>query len=121
MMTRRLILALTIAALCVAVCASVARGGKAHHTPDRRVIDGIHIIQTGIQKYAADNNDVYPPGSAVEWSGAVGSYVDHWPTNPWTGLPMVQSIQKGDFTYRMSSTSYTLAGHLSNGSDFTVP
>ena len=122
-MARRLTLALTIVALCAAISAAVAMGGgKSHRTRDNRVRDGIHAIQIGIQKYAADNNDVYPAAFMVWQGGAVGRYVDKWPVNPWTGLPMSSGITKGNYTYTQLaySTGYSLTGDLSRG-DFTVP
>ena len=122
-MARRMILALAIVALCVAIPVAVARGGGKGHSPNDQVRKGISAIQVGIQKYAAANNDAYPAPAAVTQNGAVGAYVKKWPVNPWTGLPMASSTKKGDYTYTQLafSTSYSLSGHLSMGSDFTVP
>ena len=92
---------------------------------DASVKEGIHSIQVGIQTYAVDHTDSYPAVSAVTAGGltdAGGSPYDlPWPKNPFTNVAMVQSTAKGDYTYTLLSTSYTLAGHLSNGTDFSVP
>jgi hypothetical protein len=92
---------------------------------DEQVLEGIHAIQIGIQTYATDNNDAYPAAAAVAKNGAVGAYVDKWPNNPFapTTTPMASSSNKGDYTYTLgaASSSYSLSGHLSTGSDFTVP
>ena len=87
---------------------------------DAAVKEGIHSIQIGIQSWAVDNNDTYPAASTVNATG-LASYLDIWPKNPFTGVAMASSSAVGDYTYTQLSTSYTLAGHLSTGSDFTVP
>jgi len=58
----------------------------------------------------------------VAQGGAVGGQVDNWPKNPWTNEYMAQSTAKGDYTYALGTdaASFTLAGHLSDGTDFTV-
>jgi prepilin-type N-terminal cleavage/methylation domain-containing protein len=92
---------------------------------DAAVKEAAHSIQIGIQTYATDNSDTYPPISLVAATGAgtLGVlYVDSWPKNPFTGVAMAQTTAKGDYTYGLGaqSTSYTLAGHMSNG-DFNLP
>ncbi len=91
-------------------------------SPDNAVKEGIHSIQVGIQSWAVNNGDVFPTNFEVRQNGAVGGYVDNWPTNPYTGQPMTSGSGPGDFTYTLAtdSTSYTLSGHMSTG-DFTVP
>lgn len=93
---------------------------------DAAVKEGIHSIQIGIKTYAVDNNDVYPAVADVAAGGAVGAVVDSWPDNPWSGNPMAQGAADGDYTYTPLPaagpfTSFTLAGHMSGGVDFTVP
>jgi hypothetical protein len=89
---------------------------------DSAVKEGIHSIQIGIQSWAVDNGDVFPPASEVSKFGAVGTLVDNWPTNPFTGQPMAAGDLPGDFAYTLgtNSTMFQLSGHLSSG-DFTVP
>ena len=90
---------------------------------DAAVKEGIHSIQVGVQTWATDNNDAYPAATAVTSANDathVGQYVDIWPKNPWLNVAMAQSTAKGDFTYALTSTGYTLAGHLNSG-DFSVP
>jgi type IV pilus assembly protein PilA len=98
---------------------------------DAAVKEGIHSIQFGVETWVTDNNDVYPNacGQATAPTNgngaAVGTYVDNWPKNPWTGAYMASSSSEGDYTYSDPNndnwTTYQLAGHLSNGTDFTVP
>jgi hypothetical protein len=89
---------------------------------DASVRQGIHSIQVGIQSWAIDNGDTFPPATGVTKFGGVGTYVNMWPTNPYSGQPMAPRIGSGDFTYTLDTNglSYTLSGHLSTG-DFTVP
>jgi prepilin-type N-terminal cleavage/methylation domain-containing protein len=89
------------------------------------VKEGVHSIQVGIQSWAVDNNDVYPPAADVAPGGGVAAMVDNWPNNPWTNVDMVQAGTKGDYTYTPLPAGgpfdhFTLAGHLSAG-NFTVP
>ena len=92
---------------------------------DAALKDSLHSIQIGVQSYALDNNDTYPP--AVATSAALvdpqgNPYVDHWPKNPFTNAPMKDSTAQGDYTYSTpTSNTYRLVGHTSNGIDITVP
>lgn len=106
--------------LAVAVPMFLNQGNKAK---DSAVKEGIHSIQIGVQMYAVDNNDSYPDPSLVSQSG-FASYVDFWPTNPYTGLPMAQGTGEGDFAYTVSAdgTSFTLLGYGKGGKVvITVP
>ena len=93
---------------------------------DAAVKEGVHSIQIGIQTFAVDHNDVYPAaGDVAVAPAAVGALVDNWPKNPWSGLAMASSANRGDYTYTPLPaagpfTSFTLSGHLNSG-DFTVP
>jgi type IV pilus assembly protein PilA len=92
---------------------------------DAAVKAGIHSIQVGVQSYAIDNSDTYPP--AVATSAALvdangNPYVDNWPKNPFTNVAMKDSTAMGDYTYTIpASNTFRLVGHTSNGVDFTVP
>jgi type IV pilus assembly protein PilA len=87
---------------------------------DSAVKEGVHSIQVGIQSYAVDNGDTYP--AAVAQGGAVGSYVDNWPKNPWTNVYMADNATQGDYTYTTPSAStFQLVGHMSGGKNFSVP
>ena len=74
------------------------------------VKEGIHSLQVGVQSYAVDNSDVYPPRPGRR--GHVGPQVDNWPKNPWTGVAMADGAAKGDYTY---TTSGTPADHFTAG------
>jgi len=54
------------------------------------VKEGVHSIQVGIQSYAVDNQDVYPPTGdyapatrTAHAGNIVAVFVDNWPANPW--------------------------------------
>ena len=92
---------------------------------DAAVKEGIHSIQIGVQSYAIDNNDTYPadvPNSTALVDSTGKPYVDNWPKNPFTNVPMQESTSEGDYTYSTpASNTFRLVGHTSNGIDFTVP
>lgn len=83
---------------------------------DASVKEGIHSIQIGVQTYAVDNQDAYPDPSMVSQSG-MASYLDYWPTNPYTNLPMTQGTGPGDFTYTVAAEgeSFELVGYGQGG------
>jgi len=90
------------------------------------VKEGMHSIQIGIQSWAVDNGDVFPPVGEVDKGGGVGSQVDNWPKNPWSTDYMVDvgaGTNHGDYSYTLgtSSTTFKLVGHLSSSGTFTVP
>jgi type II secretion system protein G len=87
------------------------------------VKEGVHSIQIGIQSWAVDNGDVFPPQAQVEQNQSVGAQVDNWPKNPWSTAYMTEDASNhGDYHYVLgtASTTFTLSGHMSNG-QFTVP
>ncbi len=56
---------------------------------DAAVKTAVHHIYVGVQTYAVDNKDLYPPKVDVASTGAVGKLVSPWPTDPWRdGKPM---------------------------------
>ena len=97
---------------------------------DAGVKEGIHSIQVGVQSYAVDNNDLYPPSiSATVLAGtAPNDYLDKWPNNTFETAPhpMVDSTGVGDYTYltqavnSIANSDYTLVGHLSGTKQFTA-
>jgi hypothetical protein len=90
---------------------------------DQQVIDAIVKLQTGVTTWATNNNNLYPPPADVGEAGGVASYVDPWPTNPYTGQPLKPGMQPGDYTYEQLSggAGYKLTGYISNGLTYTVP
>ena len=87
---------------------------------DAGVKEGVHTIQVGIQSYAVDNNDVYPPQASV--AADIASNVDTWPQNMHVGGNMTNTGTLGNFSYVhvALSTDYTLRGTLANGLYFTA-
>ena len=92
---------------------------------DASVKEGVHSIQIGIQSYAVDNNDVYPPVAEVAPAPAlVGMEVDGWPNDPFVAgtVPMQNNGAKGNYSYTLvpgPPSDYTLKGIL-NSEDFVV-
>jgi predicted amidohydrolase YtcJ len=106
-----------------AVMRTVFRGQTVYDRQgDLAVKEGIHSIQVGIQSWAVDHGDKYPDSSVVTAAG-LAMYVDNWPNDPWTGLPMTPGTAAGEFTYTQldGGNRFTLAGHLSGGKDYVVP
>jgi type IV pilus assembly protein PilA len=93
---------------------------------DGAVKEAAHMIEVGIASYAVDHIDLYPaavPDKSVLVDANGSFYVVSWPKNPWTAADMVDGPGKGDYTYTplLGRSNFTLAGHLSTGTDFIVP
>ena len=90
---------------------------------DQQVQDNIAKLQVGIVAWAADNNNLYPPPQDVVEGGGLSQYVTPWPTDPFTGQPMVPGTAPGSYVYEQLSggQGYRLTGYLSNGLTYTVP
>ncbi len=121
-----MIVTVALAALFLAVGAAAGCGAK-DITPPTTQIDvakdlvvktGIQAIQTGIIAYVATNG----AAPATADAAALGSFVAPWPKNPWTLAPMKGGTAMGDFTYKnLGGTGYSIAGHLSGGTDYVRP
>ena len=48
---------------------------------DASVKEGVHAIQIGVQSWAVDNNDTYPPAATVAQAN-MSTYVSNWPKTP---------------------------------------
>jgi prepilin-type N-terminal cleavage/methylation domain-containing protein len=85
---------------------------------DASVKEGVHAVQIGVQSWAVDNNDTYPPATTVSQANMT-SYVDHWPKNPYsaTSAYMTNTNSLGNFVYSQGSgsTTYSLTGILNSG------
>lgn len=105
------------------VIAIAMKSAQDEKTREAAVKEGIHSIEIGVQSYAVDYNDAYPDPSTVSESG-MSTYLDLWPTNPYTGAPMAQGTGPGDFAYIVSADgkSFTLVGYGKGGKGvITVP
>lgn len=92
--------------------------GQIDVAKDATVKVDLATIKTGIEAYIATNGQVPPDASQA----TLGSFVDPWPTNPWTKAPMKPGDGVGDYVYTPGAgTSYTLAVHLSDGSTASAP
>jgi hypothetical protein len=92
--------------------------GKIDVAKDAAVKAQIMSVKTGIQAYIAMNNAV-PQDASV---ATLGSFVNPWPTNPFSNAPMKPGKSVGDYVYTPGAgTAYTLAVNLSDGSTFTAP
>jgi type II secretion system protein G len=96
--------------------------GQRDKAKESAVKEGVHSIQVGVQSYAVDNGDTYPGDTGVT-EGAMASYVDIWPNNPWTNTAMADQNEQGDFLYTVpSSTTFQLIGLGKDGNPvITVP
>ena len=69
-------------------------------------------IKMAIQSYTAANGQLPPAADQA----TLGGYMDPWPSNPWTKVPMKPGTAKGDYAYTPAAgTSFTLTVHLSDG------
>ena len=86
------------------------------------VREGIHSIQIGAQSWAVDHGDAYPDASLVN-EVDMFDYIDIWPTNPYTDLPMTQGTEPGDFSYALTAGGgFKLTGYGADGQALiTVP
>ena len=86
---------------------------------DAAVKEGVHAIQIGVQSWAVDNNDTYPPSSGVVAQSTMNSYVNNWPKNPYsaTSAYMTNTNSLGNFVYSQGSgsTTYSLTGIMNSG------
>ncbi len=98
---------------------------------DSATKEAVHSIQIGVETYAVDHNDMFPPAGEVAAGGAVAGLIDKWPNNAFTGVAMVDSAadSNGDFDYAGVGTAntggefpdFTLKGWLKGGTtDFVV-
>ena len=97
--------------------------GQRDKAKESAVKEGVHSIQVGVQSYAVDASDKYPPALTVT-SANMTAYVDNWPKNPWSNTAMVTGGGKGNFTYNISSdsASFTIIGMGKNNTGIlTVP
>jgi type IV pilus assembly protein PilA len=104
----------------VAIPMFLVQRDKAH---EAALKEGIHSVHVGVQSWAADHGGVYPAASKLTQRG-LSRYVDDWPINPYTGLPMQAGTSPGDFSYVVSpnGTTYQLSGYGQNGQVvITVP
>ena len=87
---------------------------------DQSIKVGVDAINAGIVTYAAEHAGTLPVAGIVT-KASFSQYVPTWPINPITSTDMVSGTEPGDYTYTVTSASaYTIAGHLTDGSDYTV-
>ena len=63
--------------------------GQRDKAKESAVKEGIHSIQVGVQSYAVDYSDTYPPQATVA-QATMTDYVDNWPKNPWNSTQYMQ-------------------------------
>jgi hypothetical protein len=86
------------------------------------VKEGVHSIQIGVQSWAVDHKDAYPYPSDVDQAG-LADYLDVWPTNPYTDLPMDHGTGPGQYIYeKPSGSAFRLTAYGEGGAAIiTVP
>jgi hypothetical protein len=117
MRTRRfstVLLTLAAALLLTATLPAVASAEVSF--VDKQVQMSILLLQGYINTQAEKNGFVYPARADVKKGGALVAPI--WPGNPWTGKDMAPGTSRGTYTYTVKPDlrSYTLVGHLSQGS-----
>ncbi len=83
---------------------------------DASVAAGLAVLERGLAMWKAGGGEQYPPAREVAADGLLGQMV-RWPSNPFTGGPMEQGDDPGDFTYERldGGAAYTLTARLSDG------
>lgn len=121
---RTRVMAVTLAlgaALALAACGADSGKSLVETDPakDLAVQAGVIAVSAGVGLYLGEHGAL-PPAATRD---VIGQYVDPWPVNPWTHKDMTQGAGKGEFTYTPvpGGTGYSIAGHLSNGTDVVKP
>jgi hypothetical protein len=108
-------------ALALAACGSGDGKSLVKTDPakDLAVEAGVVAVSAGVGLYLGEHGTL--PAAATR--DVIGQYVDPWPTNPWSHKDMTQGAGKGDYTYTpaFGGTVFTIAGHLSDGTDVVRP
>jgi hypothetical protein len=84
---------------------------------DASVAQGLAVIQRALAMWEGGGGTQYPPAKEVAADGLLGKMA-RWPSNPFTGGPMEQGDDPGDFTYERleGGKEYSLTGRLFDGS-----
>jgi competence protein ComGC len=85
-------------------------------TKDFIVQSNVRSIQTGIEAYAAQHGGAFPASGEVNSVGMI-QYIQAWPVNPYTDLPMSDGGGMGNFRYDVSADggAYKLIGYGRDG------
>ena len=114
------VIAMSFAAVALAGCgeelAPPSPNSQIDKAKDVSMKTEILSVQTGIQAYIATNGQLPPTAD----QNTLGSFVNPWPNNPYTKVPMKPGTNPGEYTYTpMGGNSFTLVAHLAE-SDYTV-
>jgi len=95
---------------------------------DAQITQGIRTLQSAVQSWSADHQDIYPATDLVVSTGAFSAYVQRdqgsWPLNPVGGQPMQPGTAAGDYTYEQldGGQGFKLTGYGVDGTPLvTVP
>lgn len=84
-------------------------------------------FQANVRVWADKHGHVSPPASELRPDSSFARWLDQayggryvWPTNPFTGAPIKQGNEPGDFTYTISGKHWTMRAHLSTGRTYDV-
>ena len=87
---------------------------------DASVKEGVHTVLVGVQSYATDSNDIYPP-AAASLETDIGSQIDAWPTDPFVAgsvhmaATATQTPGQGALGYARVGSDFYLFGGLHTG------
>ena len=100
--------------------------GQRDKAKESAVKEGIHSIQIGVQSYAVDYNDTYPPvANVLQTDANFAQYLDNWPKNAWgdSVYMLGASTLRGNFVYSLTTSAFKLIGYGKTGGTgvITVP
>jgi len=78
---------------------------------DSSTKEAVHSIQVGVQSYANDSNDSFPPATKINKTD-MGSYLDTWPQNSFHAGDVGVSKIQGDLYYAGVGTADTTTGNF---------
>jgi hypothetical protein len=99
--------------------------GGVRRLADRQVEAELNYFAVDVLVWTDKHGGVPPAASELRPGTAFARWLDRayqgqyvWRTNPFTGMPIKEGREPGDFTYAVAGNTWTLRGHLSTGRTF---